>query len=126
MVRHSEHPEVPSGELLRVPLSTPEFHILLALAGDELHGYAIMQEVRESTGGAVRLGPGTLYRCIQDLVRKSLIEESKRALAPGEDSRRRYYRLSATGRRALQAEARHLAEVVELARSKRVLRRVPN
>jgi len=124
MARRQTESEIYSEEFLA--LSTPEFHILLAIADSELHGYAMMQEVRENTGGAVRLGPGTLYRCIQDLVRKSLIEESQRTPAPGEDPRRRYYRLSPTGRRALQAEARRLAKLVELARSKRVLRRLPN
>lgn len=106
-----------------LPLSNAEFHILLAIADSELHGYAIMQEVRESTNGAVRLGPGTLYRCIQDLSRKSLIEESDRSPVPGEDQRRRYYRLSSLGTRVLSAEARRLSEVVAIAKSKRVLGR---
>lgn len=106
-----------------LPLSNAEFHILLAIADSELHGYAIMQEVRESTNGVVRLGPGTLYRCVQDLSRKGLIEESDRCLAPGEDQRRRYYRLSSMGTRVLSAEARRLSEVVAIAKSKQVLGR---
>ena len=106
-----------------LPLSNAEFHILLAIADSELHGYAIMQDVRESTNGAVRLGPGTLYRSIQDLSRKGLIEESDRSPAPGEDQRRRYYRLSSMGTRVLSAEARRLSEVIAIAKSKRVLGR---
>jgi DNA-binding PadR family transcriptional regulator len=106
-----------------LPLSNAEFHILLAIADSELHGYAIMQEVRESTNGAVRLGPGTLYRCIQDLSRKGLIEESDRSPVPGEDQRRRYYRLSSLGTRVLSAEAQRLSEVVAIAKAKRVLGR---
>jgi DNA-binding PadR family transcriptional regulator len=109
-----------------LPLSNPEFHILLAIADSELHGYAIMQDVRESTNGAVRLGPGTLYRCIQDLLRKGLIEESDRRPAPGEDQRRHYYRLSSMGSRVLSAEARRLSELVAIAKSKRVLGRAPS
>jgi DNA-binding PadR family transcriptional regulator len=108
-----------------LPLSTAEFHILLAVADGELHGYGIMQEVRSTTHGTVRLGPGTLYRCIQDLLQNALIEESGRSPAPGEDQRRRYYRLSSMGRRVLSAEAQRLAEVLALAKSKRVLRRLP-
>lgn len=108
-----------------LPLSNPEFHILLAIANSELHGYAIMQEVHESTNGTVRLATGTLYRCIQDLLRKGLMEESDRYPAPDEDQRRRYYRLSALGTRVLRAEARRLSEVVALAKSKRVLGKVP-
>jgi len=107
-----------------LPLSNAEFHILLAIADCELHGYAIMQEVRESTNGSVRLGPGTLYRCIQALGRKGLIEESDRYPVPGEDQRRRYYRLSSMGIRVLSAEARRLSEVVAIAKSKRVLGRI--
>src|ERR1700680_4234326 len=92
-----------------LPLSNADFHILLSIADSELHGYAIMHEVRESTGGRIRLGPGTLYRCIQDLQRKSLIEESNKRPAADEDQRRRYYRLSSLGRRVLGAEARRLS-----------------
>ena len=108
-----------------LPLSSAEFHILLAIADGERHGYGIMQEVRASTNGTIRLGPGTLYRCIQDLLRNGLIEESGRSPAPDEDQRRRYYRLSQIGRHVLSAETRRLADVLALAQAKRVLRRVP-
>jgi DNA-binding PadR family transcriptional regulator len=108
-----------------LPLSNAEFHILLAIADEERHGYAIMQEVKESTQGLIRLGPGTLYRCVQELLQKGLIGESERYPAADEDQRRRYYRVTLLGRRVLSAEARRLSEAVALARSKRVLGKVP-
>ena len=108
-----------------LPLTNAEFHILLAIADEERHGYAMMQEVRRATQGLIRLGPGTLYRCIQDLLRKALIVESDRYPADDEDQRRRYYRISALGRRVLSAEAHRLLQAVELAKAKRVLRKVP-
>ena len=108
-----------------LPLSTADFHIMLAIADGERHGYVIMQDVRQTTGGTIRLGPGTLYRCIQALLSENLIEESPRRPADDEDQRRRYYRLSSLGRRVIGAEARRLAEAVDLAKVKRVLRRVP-
>jgi DNA-binding PadR family transcriptional regulator len=108
-----------------LPLSNADFHILLSVADSDRHGYAIMQEVRQTTEGAIRLGPGTLYRCLQDLLKKTLIEESVRHPTVHEDQRRRYYRLSTLGRRVLVAEAHRLSEVVALARAKKVLRRLP-
>jgi len=108
-----------------LPLSNAEFHILLAIADEERHGYAIMQEVRASTQGVIRLGPGTLYRSVQELLQKGLIVESDRYPAANEDQRRRYYRMTSVGRRVLSAEARRLSEVVALAKSKRVLRKLP-
>jgi DNA-binding PadR family transcriptional regulator len=104
-----------------LPLSTANLHILLALALDERHGYAIMQEVNETSEGTVRLGPGTLYRSIQALVEDSLIEESNRRPGRDEDQRRRYYRLTSLGRRVLAAESRRLADVLALAKSRNVL-----
>jgi len=108
-----------------LPLTTANLHILLALADGERHGYAIMQDVRESTAGAIRLGPGTLYRSIQDLLDDELIEESSRRPKADEDQRRRYYRLTGLGRRVLAAEAQRLASVVALAKTKKVLNRLP-
>ena len=105
-----------------LPLSNADFHILLSVADSDRHGYAIMQDVQQTTEGAIRLGPGTLYRCIRDLLRKALVEESARHPAAHEDQRRRYYRLSPLGRRVLRAEVRRLSEVVARARTKRVLR----
>jgi DNA-binding PadR family transcriptional regulator len=104
-----------------LPLSTANLHILLALASGERHGYAIMQEVNETSEGTVRLGPGTLYRSIQALVEDSLIEESNRRPGRDEDQRRRYYRLTSLGRRVLAAESRRLADVLALAKSRNVL-----
>ncbi|PYS10960.1 MAG: PadR family transcriptional regulator [Acidobacteria bacterium] len=108
-----------------LPLSTADFHILLSIADGERHGYGIMQDVRQTTGGTIRLGAGTLYRSIQGLLRENLVEESPRRPADNEDQRRRYYRLSSLGRRVIGAEARRLADAVDLAKVKRVLRRVP-
>ena len=108
-----------------LPLSNAEFHILLAIADEERHGYAIMQDVKQSTQGLIRLGPGTLYRSVQELLQKGLIVESDRCPAVDEDQRRRYYRISSFGRRVLSAEARRLSEAVALAKSKRVLRKLP-
>jgi DNA-binding PadR family transcriptional regulator len=95
------------------------FLVLVALAGEARHGYAIMREVEEETGGAVRLGPGTLYRSIKRLLDDGLIEESDDPDDPDDparDARRRYYRLTAPGERAARAEAERLDRVLRLAR----------
>ena len=109
----------PPDELL--PLTPATFHILLALADAERHGYGIMQEVAERTGGAIRLGPGTLYGSLKRLAADGLVEEADERAGPGDDERRRYYRLSAFGRAVARAEARRLAAAVRLARSKRLI-----
>lgn len=107
----------------QAPLSPPEFHILLAVADGEKHGYAIMQEVAERTGGRTRLGPGTLYGAVKRLLRAGLIEEADERPDPElDDQRRRYYRLSAAGRRVAAAEAERLAELVREAHAKRLLK----
>jgi DNA-binding PadR family transcriptional regulator len=108
-----------------LPLSTANLHILLALALGERHGYAIMQEVNETSEGTVKLGPGTLYRSIQALLEDDLIEESARRPSKDEDQRRRYYRLTALGRRVLAAESRRLSDLLALARSRNVLHSFP-
>ncbi len=106
------------------PLTPAVFHILLALADRERHGYGIMQEVSERTGGKVVLGPGTLYGTINRMLDAGLIEESGERRDPElDDERRRYYRLTARGRRAAAAEAERLEELVRLARAKHLLRR---
>jgi DNA-binding PadR family transcriptional regulator len=99
-------------------------HTLLALADGERHGYAVAQEVEQSTAGQIRMGPGTLYGSIQRMLAAGLIEETQRRLRAGEfdDERRRYYRMTATGRRVLELELRRLADVVRVARAKRLLR----
>lgn len=102
-----------------LPLKPNWFHILLTLAGQELHGYAIMQEVSNRTGGKLRLWPATLYGAMRQLSEAGLIEPGEQPLAADEDPRRRYYRLTPLGDRVLAAEARrlrNLAEQVELRR----------
>ncbi len=98
-------------------LTPAEFHILLALADTDRHGYGIMQEVARATADQVRLGPGTLYRSIKRLLGDGLIEESDER-AEDDDERRRYYRLTPRGRTLARAEARRLELLVHVARSK--------
>jgi DNA-binding PadR family transcriptional regulator len=106
------------------PLTPAVFHILLALADEERHGYGIMQDIETRTQGKVRLGPGTLYGSIKRMMADGLIEESDERPDPLlDDERRRYYRLTATGRRAVEAEASRLQQLVQIARSKNLLRR---
>jgi len=105
-----------------LPLTPAVFHILLALADGEKHGYAIMQEVEEATDGAVRMGPGTLYGSLDRMLKNALIEESpERAEPTTDDKRRRYYRLSDFGRKLLSAETARLTQAVRRARAKRIL-----
>lgn len=119
MSRASKAPPSAEDEL---PLTPAVFNILLALADGEKHGYAIMQEVRADTDGAIRLGPGTLYGSLDRLERAAMVEESdKRPDAEDDDKRRRYYRLTDFGRRVLQAEVARLQQSVAIARRKKVL-----
>lgn len=106
------------------PALTPAaFHILLALADEERHGYGIMLEVAQRTQGAVRLNSGTLYRSIKQLLAAGLIAESAERPDPAlDDERRRYYRLTAAGRAAAEVEATRLERLVGLARDKHLLR----
>ena len=105
-----------------LPLTPAVFHVLLALAEGERHGYAIMQSVQEATRGRISMGPGTLYGTLKRLLESGLIEESdERPHQDLDDERRRYYRLSALGQRVLGAESRRYADLVRLARSKGVL-----
>ena len=105
-----------------LPLSPAVFHILLALADEERHGYAIMRDIEQRTDGVVRVGPGMLYGSIKWLLRDGFIEESPRRGRP-DDERRRYYRMTTTGRDLLRAEAARLDAAVGLARARRVLPR---
>src|SRR3954468_5207456 len=108
------------------PLSPAVFHILLALSGGERHGYAIMTEVTEATGGRFRMGPGTLYGSIKRMIAADLIEETDGRVAPESgDERRRYYRLTPHGRRVCAAESRRLEELVALVRRKGLTRLAP-
>jgi len=105
-----------------LPLKSQWFHILLALAGGEQHGYGIMQDVLQLTRGKVRLWPATLYGSIKRLIEAELIEESDERPAPElDDARRRYYRLTALGRRVLDAERARLEELVRTIRVKQGL-----
>jgi len=98
------------------------FHILLALADKERHGYEIMREVDERTEGKMRVGPGTLYGSIKRMLNDGLIEELDERPDPElDDERRRYYRLSDLGRRVATAEAERLDKLVKSARSKKLL-----
>ena len=102
-----------------LPLTQPVFHILLALAGEERHGYGIMQDVASQTNGALQLGPGTLYGCLKRMVAAGLVEESDERPDPTlDDERRRYYRMTPLGGRAVRAEAQRLAGAVLAARTK--------
>jgi len=109
------------GDLL--PLTPVALNVLLALADGERHGYGIMLEVRERTGGRVRLGPGTLYGAIKRLKKGGVIEESGERPDPeadpeADDERRRYYRLTGFGAEVLQAEVERLDGLVRAARRK--------
>ena len=102
-----------------LPLPPATFHILMALAGGDRHGYAIILEVAERTAGKLRMSAGTLYRTIQRLLEQGLIVETDARPAPEEDDeRRRYYRLTKFGKSVAEAEAARLTQLVKLARSK--------
>jgi DNA-binding PadR family transcriptional regulator len=108
------------GNLL--PLSQSVFHILLALADGEKHGYGIMLEIEQRTEGQVKLGPGTLYGAIKRLLAQGLIEEAGDfADADLDDERRRYYRITDFGMRVTHAEAQRLENLVRQAQLKRML-----
>ena len=105
------------------PLPAVAFQIMLALSAGELHGYAIMREVEEQTGGRLRLGPGTLYGSIQALLEGKLIEEVYRSEEPEDrQERRRYYRLTTAGRKLARSEAEKMADVLRVARARKILR----
>jgi len=102
-----------------LPLTPAVFHILLALAEGERHGYAIMQDVAQSTEGQIKMGPGTLYGTIKRLLAARMVEESDERPDPKlDDERRRYYQLTGLGKRVLKAEAERLAALVKLAQGK--------
>jgi DNA-binding PadR family transcriptional regulator len=116
MEKAQKNPE----ELL--PLTPAVFHILLALADSERHGYGIMQEIAERTSGAMRMGPGTLYGSIKRMLADGLIEAAAERPDPeSDDERRRYYRLTDFGLRVLRAEAQRLEQIVSIVHSKRIL-----
>jgi DNA-binding PadR family transcriptional regulator len=104
------------------PLTPAVFHILLALADGEKHGYSIMKDVETQTSGKIKMGPGTLYGSIKRMLAASLIEEADERPDPTlDDQRRRYYRLSNIGQRVLSSESQRLEQAVRVARQKHVL-----
>ena len=113
--------EVARGPDSFLPLTPAVFHILLALADGEKHGYAVMQEVEEMTEGKVQMGPGTLYGSIKRMLAAGLIEESDDRPDPTlDDERRRYYRQTGLGRKVLRLETERMAELMALARGKHI------
>jgi len=101
-----------------LPLPTAVFHILVALADRDRHGYSIMQDVATRTDGKVRLSAGTLYSAIRRMLEQGLIEELRESPDPeSDDDRRRYYRLTRLGREAALAEARRVNELLQQARA---------
>lgn len=108
-----KHP--PPEEFLPLPAAT--FHILMAIAEEDRHGYAIIQDVAARTGGALKLSAGTLYRSIQRMLEQGLLVETRERPAPEEDDeRRRYYRITPFGIAVARAETRRLTQLVRLAR----------
>ncbi len=103
-------------------LPSAAFHVLLSLADEDLHGYAIMRLIKEQTDGHMRLVPGTLYSSIQVLLEEGFIEEvgGNAEHEPGHE-RRRYYHLTPAGRKLAQAEANRLADLLRFARAKKIL-----
>src|SRR6202047_4856565 len=102
-----------------LPLKPPVFHILLALADEERHGYGIMQDVARQTNDVLQLGPGTLYGCLKRMLAAGLVEESEERPDPElDDERRRYYRMTPLGRSTVRAEASRLAGAVSAAKAK--------
>ena len=105
------------------PLPAAAFHILLSLAEEDLHGYAIMRQVAELTAGRMRLGPGTLYNSIQTLLEAECIAEVRAPKdATLESERRRYYHLTPAGRKLARTEAERLADMLQVARARKLFR----
>lgn len=103
-------------------IGAPAFYVLYSLADQPRHGYGILLEVEERTGGQVRLGTSTLYTTLQRLLRDSWVEECDSPHSQQQDDqRRRYYRLTEAGRQVLQEEAARLEGLAQLARGKRIL-----
>jgi DNA-binding PadR family transcriptional regulator len=112
----------PTDDPAPAPLSAPVFQILLSLADEELHGYAIIQDVAARTGGEVRLTASTLYAAVKRLLDSGWIEElAERPSVERDDARRRYYRLTPRGLDAARSEARRVERLAAMARAKRLL-----
>jgi DNA-binding PadR family transcriptional regulator len=102
-----------------LPLPNAAFHILLALADEDRHGYAIIQDVAARTGGELKLSAGTLYRSIQRMLEQGLLVEPRQRPVPElDDERRRYYRITPFGRIVAEAESRRMAQLVRMARAR--------
>ncbi len=99
-----------------LPLSPAILHILLSLAGEERHGYGIMQDVTRQSQGRYKLGPGTLYDNLQRLLNQGIVDELQRPVEEGGE-RRRYYQLTSLGRRVLGAEVERLEQIVREAKA---------
>jgi DNA-binding PadR family transcriptional regulator len=111
-------PLSPSNPADLLPLPVATFHILVAVAEQDRHGYAIMQDVAARTDGAIKLSPGTLYGSIRRMLDDGLIVELSERQRPSEDDeRRRYYRITAFGRAVAQAEAARLATLLRQAKA---------
>lgn len=103
------------------PLTPAVFHILLSLADGEKHGYGIMKNVELQTKGGIKMGPGTMYGTIKRMLAAGLIEETEDRPDPElDDERRRYYRLTAVGRKVAVAETQRLTQVLKIARQKHI------
>jgi len=101
-----------------LPLPSATFHILLALVPEDLHGYAIIQDIARRTNGELKLSAGTLYRSIQRMLEQGLIVETRKRPAPElDDERRRYYHITSFGTTVARAETRRLTELIRLARA---------
>jgi DNA-binding PadR family transcriptional regulator len=119
MQKQTRSSEAAVGDFL--PLTPAIHHILLALADEERHGYGIMLEVGRLTGGATKMGPGTLYGTLKRLLSAGLIEEAEERPDPElDDERRRYYRITRLGTRVLQAETARVSVLLDAARAKKV------
>jgi DNA-binding PadR family transcriptional regulator len=106
-----------------LPLRPVEFHILLALGDGERHGYGILQEALRTSGGVLLLEPGTLYRALRRMRREGLVAETEGRRGATDDERRRYYRLTALGRRVAAAEGERMAGLLLAARARGLLRK---
>jgi len=116
-------PALPDDLQRLLPLTPAVFFVLFSLSEGAKHGYAIMQDATKFSAGKVRLGPGTLYSTLQRLLDLALIEEVRGPAGAGRDSRRRYYRVTGSGKALLESEVLHMDSVVRLARSKRLIPR---
>ena len=106
---------MPESPIHLLPLPAATFHILMALAGEDRHGYAIIQDVAAFTNGTVKLSAGTLYRSIQRMLEQDLLVETESPDPKTDDERRRYYRITPFGRKVAEAEAKRLTRLVKLA-----------